>query len=344
MTATLRRVPPLYLFLSTALVVYATELLVVRSGTFAARPGVLGPAVAFDLSVFVPALYWLTVLRRGSGSWLGFFGVLTLAWLLAPAILPAPQRHYLTALLVLGPLVEAVTLAYAAGRARRVARAYRAWSGDPSDTLARLRYALPAGLGQQRLWRVLADELAMWRYAIVPPAARIAGPPDGECFSYHRRSAWGGVVVAIALVGAVETAAVHLLVALWSPKAAWLLSFASAYAVVWLVADLRACVRRPLLLADALVVRVGLRWTASVPYAAIAAVASARETTLPRRRTPGYLRATAFGPPALLLELGDEVVLEGPYGLRRRVRRIGLAPDDLSGFLGALARRRGQVS
>ncbi len=338
MTAALRRVPPLFLFLGTALVVYATELLVVRSSAFAARPGVLAPAVAVDLAVFVPALYWLLVLRRGSGSKLGFLVVLALAWALAPAILPAPQRHYLRILLALAPLAEVAALGYAAGRVRRVVRAYRAWRGDRRDVLARLRGAFAEGLGEQLFWRALADELAVWRYACAPPPA----PPAAHAgaFSYHRRSAWGAVVLAIALVGLVETGGVHLLVALWSPRAAWLLSFFSVYAVLWLVADLRACSRRPILLEDDLLLRVGLRWTARVPYGLIADASAARATGVPPRRAPGYLRATAFGSPTVLLELRGDVVAEGPYGMRRCVRRIGIAPDDTAAFLSALAARR----
>ncbi|HEX9107189.1 MAG TPA: hypothetical protein VF832_08170 [Longimicrobiales bacterium] len=336
MTSALRRVPPLFVFLTAALTVYTVELFVVRSASFWARPSVLGPAVAIDLAVFVPALYWLLVMRRGRGSWLGFFAVLTLAWLVAPLVLPPPQRHYLSALLLLGPLAEVVSLAYAAGRVRRVARAYRAWPGDPADVLARLRHAVAVGLGPQRAWTALADELAMWRYAIVPPPLMPAPP---GVFSYNRRSAWGGVVLAIALAACVETLAVHLLVALWLPRLAWVLTFSSVYAVIWLIADLRACARRPIVLGDALLVRVGIRWTVRVRLSAIERVTPVRGTAVPPRRAPAYLRATPFGPPSLLLELRDEVVAEGPYGLRRPVRRLGLSPDDPAAFTEALQRR-----
>ncbi len=336
MIAALRRVPPLFVFLTAALTVYTVELFVVRSPAFTARSNVLGPAVAADLAVFVPALYWLLVMRRGRGSWLAFFAVLTVAWLLAPLVLPPAQRHYLRALLVLGPVAEAVSLVYAAGRLRRVLRAYRAWTGDASDFLTRLRHALAAGLGQQRLWIALADELAMWRYAVAPPAAPMAST---DAFTYHRRSAWGAIVLAIALVGAVETTGLHLLVALWSHRAAWLLTFSSVYAVLWLIADLRACARRPLRLTGELLVRTGLRWTVRVPLSAIAAVAPVRGAPAPPRRAPGYLRATPFGPPTLLLDLSSDVVAEGPYGLRRTVRRIGLSPDDPAAFTAALTQR-----
>lgn len=327
-------------FMVAALAVYAGELLIVRSPAFAARPGMLGPAVAFDLAAFVPALYWVLVMRRGGGSWLGFFAVLTLAWLLAPLVLPPAQRHYLAALLVLGPVAEAVSLGYAAVRVRRVARAYRAWTGDPRDVLARLRQAMAGGLGQAAVWRAFADELSMWRYAVAPPRRTAVETSAPGIHTYHRRSPWPAVVFAIAIMGAAETAGLHLLVALWSPRVAWLLTFSSVYALAWLVADVRACARRPLRMdPDSLLVRVGLRWTAAVPYRAIAAVEHARAATAPSRRAPGHLHAVPFGTPTLLLHLSGDVVAEGPYGLRRRVHSIALAPDDLPAFTAALAER-----
>lgn len=342
MTVAIRRIPPTLVFGTAAALVYAIEFSIVRSGALAAHPGRLGPAMAIDLAVFVPALYWVLVLRRGAGSWLGFLAVLTLAWVAAPLVLPPPQRHYLVALLVLGPVAEAVSLAYAAGRVRRIVRAYRAWPGDATDVLARLRHACTAGLGDQPVWRAIADELAMWRYAVAPPRPAVlpaAGGAPPVAFPYHRRSAWGAVVLAIALVGAVETAALHLLVALWSTRAAWLLTFSSVYAVAWLVADLRACARRPLLLGDVLLVRVGLRWTARVAYSTIVAVTRPPAAALPPRRAHGYLRATPFGQPLLLLELREPVVAEGPYGVRRSFQLLGLSPDDPDAFLASLTPR-----
>ena len=59
----------------------------------------------------------------------------------------------------------------------------------------------------------------------------------------------------------------------------------------------------------------------------------------PPRRAVGYLRATAFGDPTLLLELSREVTAEGSYGIRKPIQRIGLAPDDLPAFMKALQSR-----
>lgn len=330
---------PTSVFLASAVAVFAIELLIVRSAHYAARPDVFAPAVAFDLAVFVPALYWLLVLRVGAGSWLAFFGILTIAWGAAPFVLPAPQRHYLAVLLVAGPIAEAVSLGYAAVRIRRIVRAYRAWSGDPADVLVRLRHALVEGMGASVLWRAVSDELSMWRYALKPPSAS-ASP---GAFTYHRKSAWGALVLAIAIVGVAETAGVHLLVSLWSVRVAWLLTFSSFYALMWLLGDVRACRRRPLVVdGDGVLVRTGLRWTVRVPWEALAEVSPVRGGMAPPKRAQGYLRATAFGDPTLLLELTRDVTADGPYGIHRTVRRIGVAPDDVAAFTAAVEAHRAQ--
>jgi len=51
---------------------------------------------------------------------------------------------------------------------------------------------------------------------------------------------------------------------------------------------------------------------------------------------PGYLRATVIGDPKFVIELRREVVARGPYGLSRRVRVVGIAPDEPARFEAAL--------
>jgi hypothetical protein len=133
----------------------------------------------------------------------------------------------------------------------------------------------------------------------------------------------------------VETLPVHVLVAHFSPVAAWILSGASIYSLLWLIGDYQGLRLRPCRIDDdLLLVRLGLRWSVRVPLAAIAEVRAIRAR--PAGRDRGYLHATLIGDPTVLVELREPVRAIGPYGWRRLVHRIGLAPDDREGFLAAL--------
>ena len=317
------------LFSGAALLVVAVETALVHSALFARDPDLLALAITCDFMVTVPGLFYLFVVRRGDAPWPAVVPVLVLSWLVARRVLPDGQHDALRSVALLFPLVELALFGLLAARIRRVARAVR--RSGTSDLLVAFRTAFAEGLGDHLASRVLADELATWGYALSPRRARPSQGPDrgggAERFTYHRTAAWGAILAAFVVLTVSEGLAVHLFVACWSVRAAWLFSALSAYGLVWLIGDYRAMGRRTIDLDDGVLrIRLGLRWTADVPVERIVAVD--RRPTPPERKTPGYLRVTPIDAPDLLLSLDGPVTVHGPFGIRRRVERIGLAADD----------------
>jgi len=151
---------------------------------------------------------------------------------------------------------------------------------------------------------------------------------DPGTLTVHRESSWNVVALGLGLLIVVETLPTHLAVMERAPKVAWVLSALSLYALLWLIGDYQALRLRPCRLdADTLLVRVGLRWKVEVPRAAIAAFTTVRDNA-PSRFERGYVRATVFGDPTRLIELRAPIEAIGPYGIMRRVTRIGVSPDD----------------
>lgn len=83
---------------------------------------------------------------------------------------------------------------------------------------------------------------------------------------------------------------------------------------------------------DELWLRLGLRASARIPLASIREARALRpgEAVRGRRDT---LRAVLLGDATVAIELAEPVVAKGAYGVRRRVTRVELAPDDPRGFL-----------
>ena len=336
------RRPALLACLSVLGAIYATELFVVRSPLFHRAPGELGGlAVTIDLVVVAPLLYWLLVVRGTAVRARTVLPVAALGAMMASLLLPASQRETLRVLRwALAP--AELALLYVAGR--RAARALRPTEGAPAaarpDVLVALRDALREILPARAVADAVAFAVALLHYALLSWRARPDVRPGTVAFPAHRRSGLGAVVAAVGLLGCVEATVVHLALQSWSARGAWLATALSVYGLLWLVGLYRAVVLRPTLLAgDALVVRVGLLWTATVP---LGSVAGATRATFPYppRRSPGYLRAAPFGDPQLLLTLTEPLTVEGPYGRRREVRLVGLAADDPAALLAALEARR----
>ena len=131
----------------------------------------------------------------------------------------------------------------------------------------------------------------------------------------------------------VEGLAAHLLLAGWSTKAAWVVTALGAYGALWLVADYRATVLRPLAWDGAeLWLRAGLRWRGRVPRGQIVRVSRG-----PRPEGGGVRSLAFFAQPNVWVDLAAPVALDGPYGLRSEATRVGLFVDEPDRFVAALA-------
>lgn len=330
--AALRDRSSLVIFALLASAVYATEVLAVRLAlSRVARPDLLAAAVAFDLVVVVPAAYWWLCVRARAPAW-RVLPVVAASLAGAALVLPAGHDGVVRAVRWLAAPAELVVVWLVARRALRALR-------DPTaadDVVERLRGAARGALPHRAVAEAVAYEMALLWFAL--GSWRVRAPEGADTFSTHRRSGYGGIVFALALGSAGEAVAVHLLVAPESEAMAWTLTALSLYGMVWLAGDWRAVRLRPLRVdAEGLHVRVGLRWSVVVPWAEVASVEPRGRGALPDGAAGGWLRATPVGEPRLVVELRSPVEARGPYGITRRVRRIGVAVDDEARFLGAVA-------
>jgi len=138
------------------------------------------------------------------------------------------------------------------------------------------------------------------------------------------------VFFAIALV---ELFAVHLLVSIWSPLAAWLLSGATLLMLAQIALLIHGMVKWPTLVdAAGITVRHGRRGEIFVP---IAKVANIEEVAFrPEEKGPQTFRATLLAQPNIAIRLSEPL----PYG-RRTLSSITLRLDDPASFLALLTPR-----
>jgi hypothetical protein len=319
--------------------IYAIALTLVRTRPLDSHGGLLARAITADLLVTVPALWWLLMVR-GRGLRLRSLAPVVLASFAGAAlVLPQPWRGELLHLRALAAPAELALMGGLAWVAVRAVRAPRgAGPADPGELPERIAEAARRALGFPGLADLVATEAAMVVYAFA--GWRMRAREDAAAFTVHREAGWSAVALGLALAMLAEAFPVHVLASRASPALAWTLTGATLFGLLWLAGDAQALRLRPVRLEpDALLVRIGLRRWARVPYSSIVTVAALRGD-VPPRRSPGYLRATVFGDPTVLLELRDPVIARGLYGITRRVTRVGLAPDQRSRFLAALESAR----
>lgn len=281
-----------------------------------AHPAV-GLAALADLFITAPLVFLLLSRRGGRAIWtaLSLVGAGAIAaHLVLPQGLPAPVALALKAGL---GAVEIAILLRVIWMARRLWRARGDFSGDALRACEEISARL---VGPGRAGAILAAELATLRYALWAPR-----PCAGVT-----AAAPGAAALIWALIGAscIELIVVHILLHLWLPAAAWLLSALTAYSMLTLMAHARALPRRRHSLeGDLLILRNGLFSTAQIPIQTILADEPAPQgAPLPEGVRPLSLLG-AMEPQSRVLTLSRPCTIRHSYGLETRADRIAFFCD-----------------
>lgn len=310
--------------LLAATAVYAVAVAIARSAAFAARPDVVGAALAADLVVTAPAAYWWLVVRPGAARARTLLPVVALSVAGAKLVLPAGHQSFVGLVRWATAPVELLLVAWAA---RTVARALRAPGGDVAEALDA---ELVRALGDRAAAHVVAAELATLHYALLARRPRAA---SGEAFT--QSAAFPAACVwALGMAMVAEGAALHAWLAHAHPRLAWTLTALTLYSLLWLVGHRRATVLRPAVVdGRALALRAGHRLSARLDLDAdVARVERLTWRTTPTP-APDYLNAARPGTPNVLVTLRRPTRVVGALGIRRTVARVGLALDDPDAFV-----------
>lgn len=334
------------LFLGIAALVLAVEAAVSARISTSAMPRVLAAAVALDLAVFLPALYWFGFARHKGWPWVTTLPVFVLGLVAATGLLPAEQRSVLRPLELLAIPAELGLVGYVVWKVRAGFKARKAAAdAGTDDLLDALRIGFRKALEVRLPAEALASEVALFGYAL--GFGKRPTRDDAREFTVHKEVGYGAVLFALGMAMVAELAAVHVLLMRWSPLAAWIHVGLSLYGMLWLVGDFRALSARPVRwTGDGLELRVGLRWSLEIPQDEIRSLTRRRPAD-PLPEGPDHLTARVLGDPNFLLELHHPVEARGLYGLRKRVRTVAFRVDRAGDFAaraaGAVREQRGDL-
>jgi hypothetical protein len=306
---------PPALFAASAALVVAACVAVLRSHAFGASPYLAAWGVTFDLTISIPALYWLLLVRTGRVRPLTLAPVFLLGVLLASTLVPRTNQQFLRDLGRFA--VPAVELVLLGAIVRRLMRLRGASVDIPT--------AVRALFGESRIADVVTSEVSMVWYALFcwrrkPQAV------EGRAITFHQRSGWGTIVACLLVLLAAESVGMHLLLRLWSNTAAWVWTGLDLWGAIWLIGDYHALrLRRSSIDEHALRIRFGMRWSLDVPLANIASVTEVREESEWKRRD--VLKLAILDEPRWLVTLREPMVAQGMAGIRKRVTAIAMLPD-----------------
>lgn len=320
----------LLLFAGVVAAVYATALTLARQLPHLEGASAVVVGLTADMVVVVPLAFYLLVIRRRGLSIVSLVPVILLSLLAASRVLPAAHQQPLRVLEAVAIPMELGLIGWIVWRAvRAVRKAHREVAADPLEQLRSAAFGLTRN---DRAAGVFASEIGIFYYALGSWRARPHVPAASSAFTHHRRSGQAGIVFTFLFLLAVEGCAVHYFLLGWSALAAWIFTIGTIYGALWLIADYRATVLRPVLVNEkSIMIRCGLRWTMNIPRARIIAIGRERP-----KAGKESLNLMLLGAPTHWITLSEPLLAHGMYGTLRRVLTIGLAPDEAEAFERAL--------
>ncbi|WP_139652063.1 hypothetical protein [Raoultibacter phocaeensis] len=288
-----------------------------------------GYALPIDCMLVLPTLFYLAVVRRNNLSPLLVLPVMWAGGALAAFFARGFDR---TVIIGLGACALAVEIAIAIHEIVRFAVLFRTARSASDDVRDWFFAPLEQMTRSTRAATLAANELVMLYYALLA-WGRAARKAPGESFSYHKNSGYSAFMAGMMLVVPVEIVVVHLLVSHFNATAAWLLTALSLYAVLWLIADCRASVLRPIIIGEkVLEIRSGLRFSADIPLEAIASL----DHTPPHDEKKRLVDLGMMGCERIWLVFAAPLEVATAIGGFKEVDAIGISVDERARFECAL--------
>lgn len=315
-----RRGWPFRFFLLVS-VVYLSAIAVVHTAAFGLHPDTISHVVAVVLVVAIPIAYWLLIAHRGIARPRSILLAVVCSVLGARLVLPAAHRSFVSGARYLTLALELAITGYAIWRVQRALRRPLGDDDTPGDVVALLNDTLADAFGQHVWVPALAMEIATFYYALGGSGDR---PPRGALTFALDTSNAKPVMIGVGLAIAIETPAMHLLLARWSLAAALVLTAFSLYSILWLVGDYRATRWRPLVLnGSRLTLRVGLRYVVDVQIDQLHDVRLVSWNDA-SQRAPGYLNTARPGHANVVLEFATPIRVTSFFGVVRRAQSMGV--------------------
>ncbi|KQV90964.1 hypothetical protein ASD15_02600 [Massilia sp. Root351] len=287
----------------------------------------------FDFTVTLPLIYWWLYrpgLKKMLMRWLS---LAMLAIFIGRYIIPEQSKAIFHALedyryisLALGAIAEIAVGAFLIYKLTGMLRLSR--NADEA-----LKQSIAGLLGQNTYAALALFEARIWYYALFMRKGASLEFSGGRRFGYARNGGNASNQLGFIIAILFELPLMHMLLHfIWSPTAAIVASALSAWALLYMVADYRATLYRPVSLAnDAILIRCGvLAADAAIPYSMVQAVHAASGTV---RRRAGVRRYIQLGAPNVLIELKPGSSLPDLFGRQQSLEKVYLSLDDPAEFI-----------
>lgn len=310
-----------------------SSIIMIHSSIFQNNPKVLSWAIAGDLLLTSPLLYYLLI-RKSKTPRITILSVGIVGLLILNFIMPESQlsswKKMTTSVL---PILELVLFGWVIFQ---ILRARRALKNKGHLAILKAIRLKSQELFPKRVANLLATEIACLYYNLL--CWRKPMPGTNE-FTYHKKSGVNLIIGTLIGVMLVETFAVHLLLNSWSTTAAWIATGLSLYSVFQFTALLKSLPYEPARIdhqEKLLYLPYGFFMNTKIRISELERI----EVTA--RSLPQHREVTTLAPLGglighnLILHLTNHAHLQGIYGTNKTFISLSIWIDEREQFLSEL--------
>ena len=122
----------------------------------------------------------------------------------------------------------------------------------------------------------------------------------------------------------------HFLIVQWSVLAAWILTISSIYALIYLIGNYRASIRRPIFVSDnSLILRSGILSECLIPYNIIEEILITSKSLAENEK---HIKMNFLSSHNVVLRLKNNCESIHFYGIKKKARVITLFVDEKASF------------
>ncbi|MCX7747574.1 MAG: PH domain-containing protein [Clostridia bacterium] len=339
MVLTIRKKAVLFIMMAISVCIFESWL--IQSRTFMNASNVFSLAITLDICLLLPAVYWLFVVRKSTLPSITMVPVFLLSVVAANVILPGQYHKYLDLLVMLIPVLEIFLVCYAVLKIRLIYRTFKEVRKSKVYAFDAFVESLEKALKIGVLAELVATELFLIQYAltgflILSPKKQNA---DYKYFSCYKEQGYPVVLGVLVFISVFEIPILHIILHLWSPVIAWIVTGLSVYGIFWLVGDFHALRFNPVTMTESMLhIRTGLRFRADIPYSEIEEI---RPFKALEKSSQKFVKLSVYGEPQYVIQLKSEAVIKGLFGIKRESKLIGMNIDNRLEFEKELKARIG---
>ncbi|MTI20069.1 hypothetical protein E1176_03460 [Fulvivirga sp. RKSG066] len=291
---------------------------------------VINFAITVDLLLTVPLIYFLLI-RKSKIPKTTVIPVMVIGLLVGSYFLPKEDQTYLDLFKNWAlPIIELSILTLVIIKVRKAVVTYKKLKNVSPDFYDTLKNFCSEILPKKLVFP-FATEVAVFYYGFIHWKSR---QPENNEYTYHKNSGTPALLGGFILVIAIETIALHYLLAQWNVIIAWTLTGLSIYTAVQLLVFAKALSKRPIIITEeTLLLRYGIMNESQIPMADIDSVVLSKKELEKNKLTRTLSPLRDLESHNVIINLKRENTLQGVYGIKKNFKTIGLHIDEPHDFI-----------